>query len=66
MNLGGHELLIIIFIIIIIFGSKKLPELGKSLGQGIKEFRKSTKNIVDGDDEDKDEKSEKENKNDDA
>lgn len=38
---GPTELLLIILIIIIIFGARKLPELGKSLGEGIKNFRKS-------------------------
>ena len=61
MNLpSGPELIIILIVIIILFGAKRLPELGKSLGQGIKEFRKSTKGIVDGDDDDtKSEKSDK-------
>lgn len=38
---GPTELLLIALIIIIIFGARKLPELGKSLGEGIKNFRKS-------------------------
>jgi len=38
---GPTELILIILIIVIIFGAKKLPELGKSLGEGIKNFRKS-------------------------
>ena len=38
---GPTELLLIILIIVIIFGARKLPELGKSLGEGIKNFRKS-------------------------
>ncbi|NQT81337.1 MAG: twin-arginine translocase TatA/TatE family subunit [Candidatus Aminicenantes bacterium] len=39
--LGLPELLMIVVIIVIIFGARKLPELGKSLGEGIKNFRKS-------------------------
>ena len=39
-GLGSTELLIIAFIIILVFGSKKLPELAKGLGQGIKSFKK--------------------------
>jgi len=35
------ELLLIVLIIVIIFGARRLPELGKSLGQGIKNFKKS-------------------------
>ncbi|MHB1458008.1 MAG: twin-arginine translocase TatA/TatE family subunit [Armatimonadota bacterium] len=50
---GGHELIIILVIILILFGAKRLPELGKSLGQGIKEFRKSTKALVDDDEDEK-------------
>jgi len=38
---GPTELLLIALIIVIIFGARKLPELGKSLGEGIKNFRKS-------------------------
>jgi len=45
MSLGPTELLIIFFIIILLFGAKKLPELAKGLGKGIKEFRSSIKEI---------------------
>lgn len=38
---GPTELLLIALIIVIIFGARKLPELGKSLGEGIKNFRRS-------------------------
>lgn len=38
---GPTELILIILLIVIIFGAKKLPELGKSMGEGIKNFRKS-------------------------
>ena len=37
---GIQELLIILLIAVIIFGAKKIPELGKSLGIGISEFKK--------------------------
>lgn len=40
-SIGPTELLLILLIIIIIFGARKLPELGKSLGEGIKNFKKS-------------------------
>jgi len=39
--LGPGELILIVLLIVIIFGARKLPELGKSLGQGIKNFKKS-------------------------
>ena len=38
-NLGGGEIILILALILILFGAKKLPELAKGLGQGIKEFR---------------------------
>jgi sec-independent protein translocase protein TatA len=38
-NIGGGELLLILFIVFIFFGPKKLPELGKSIGKGMREFR---------------------------
>ena len=38
-GLGWHELVIVLVIIMIIFGAGKLPEIAKSLGQGVKEFR---------------------------
>jgi len=39
--LGLPELLLIALIIVFIFGARRLPEIGKSLGEGIKNFRKS-------------------------
>ncbi|TAK54579.1 MAG: twin-arginine translocase TatA/TatE family subunit [Dehalococcoidia bacterium] len=41
--LGVPELLIIAFVVILIFGVGRLPEVGGALGKGIREFRKSTK-----------------------
>jgi len=41
-GLGWQELVIILVIALIIFGPKKLPELGKSLGQAIRGFREGT------------------------
>ena len=40
---GVSELLIIFFIILILFGAKKIPQLGSGLGEGIKNFTKSFK-----------------------
>lgn len=40
-TLGPQELILILLIVVIIFGAKKLPELGKSLGEGIKNFKGS-------------------------
>ena len=40
---GGMELLFIFLIVLILFGSKKLPDIGRGLGKGIQNFRKSIK-----------------------
>ena len=40
-NVGPLELAIVLIIALVIFGPKRLPELGRSLGNGIKEFRSS-------------------------
>ena len=42
-SLGLPELLIILLIVIIIFGANKLPQLGKGFGQGLRNFRESSK-----------------------
>ncbi|GBF06435.1 twin arginine-targeting protein translocase [Deinococcus aerius] len=44
-NIGPGELLVILLIALLVFGPKKLPELGKSLGAGIREFRKGTQGL---------------------
>jgi sec-independent protein translocase protein TatA len=46
-NLGFTEILVILVVALLIFGPNKLPELGKSLGQGIKEFKKPVNSIQD-------------------
>lgn len=56
-HLGMQELVIILVIVMLLFGAKRLPEIGKSLGQGIKEFKKSTKAAMEDEDEDKAKKS---------
>ncbi|KKU10215.1 MAG: Sec-independent protein translocase protein TatA [Candidatus Woesebacteria bacterium GW2011_GWB1_45_5] len=40
-NVGSPELILIAVILLILFGGRKLPELGRGLGQSIKEFKKS-------------------------
>jgi sec-independent protein translocase protein TatA len=42
-NLGLQELLIVLLIIVVIFGASKLPRLGKGIGEGIRNFRRSLK-----------------------
>ena len=44
-HLGVPELLIITVIIILVFGVGKLPQVGKALGQGIREFREGTQGL---------------------
>ncbi len=44
-RLGMWELLIIFLILLVLFGAKKLPEIGGALGRAIKEFRKTSKEI---------------------
>jgi sec-independent protein translocase protein TatA len=51
----GPELIILIVLIIIIFGARKLPELGKGIGEGIKNFKKSIRGDDDTKPKDKDE-----------
>jgi len=46
-NLGGGEIILVLALVLILFGAKKLPELAKGLGQGIKEFKKATKEVTD-------------------
>jgi len=47
--LGGHlpELLIVLVLALVVFGPKRLPEIGGSLGKGIREFKKSTTELQD-------------------
>ena len=58
---GTYEWLVVVGIVVLLFGARKLPELGKSLGEGIKEFRKSSRTIVE-DDEKKETASNEEQK----
>lgn len=58
-GIGGWEIAIILLIVLIIFGPSKLPQMGKAMGQAIKEFKKAGKelrNEVEDDNEDKDKK----------
>ncbi len=41
-NLGGGEIILVLLLVLILFGARKIPELAKGLGQGIKEFKKAT------------------------
>jgi sec-independent protein translocase protein TatA len=46
-TLGGTEIILILAVALLLFGGKKLPELAKGLGQGIREFKKATKAVTD-------------------
>ncbi|MEK4487606.1 twin-arginine translocase TatA/TatE family subunit [Psychrobacillus sp. FSL H8-0484] len=46
-NIGVPGLIIILVIALIVFGPSKLPQLGRAVGQTLKEFKSSTKDIVD-------------------
>lgn len=48
-KLGFGEILLIVGAVLLIFGPSKLPQLGKSVGQGIREFKKSIKGITEED-----------------
>jgi sec-independent protein translocase protein TatA len=41
-NIGGTELVIALLIILLLFGAKRIPELARGLGSGLREFRKGT------------------------
>ena len=45
-DLGGGQIVLILLLVLIFFGARKLPELAKGLGQGIKEFKKATREVT--------------------
>jgi sec-independent protein translocase protein TatA len=45
--LGGTEIFLILVVVLVLFGAKKIPELAKGLGTGIKEFKKATREVTD-------------------
>ncbi len=53
MNIGWQEILLILFIVLILFGAKRIPDLAKSLGRGVKEFKKGLKDEIETPDEEK-------------
>lgn len=49
--IGGQEILIIALIILLLFGGRKIPQLMRGLGKGIKEFKNGTSGLGDNDDD---------------
>lgn len=46
-NLGATEIIIIVLVVLLFFGARKIPELMQGLGKGIREFKKATRDIED-------------------
>jgi sec-independent protein translocase protein TatA len=44
-NLGGPEIILILLVVFVFFGAKKIPEIAKGLGEGIREFRKAARDV---------------------
>lgn len=54
MNMPGPlEVIIILLVVLLLFGAKRLPEIGRALGEGIREFKKSIKGLSDDQEEKK-------------
>ncbi len=45
MSLGAPEIIVVLVIVLLLFGGKKLPELARGLGKGINEFKKASKEV---------------------
>jgi sec-independent protein translocase protein TatA len=56
-SIGPMELIIVLVIALIVLGPKKLPEVGRSVGKGMREFKDSLNGITNDDDDDEDEPS---------
>lgn len=46
-GLGGTELMLLLLVVLLLFGAKKIPELARGLGRGIREFKDATRDIKD-------------------
>ena len=49
-NIGTTELILILLVVLVFFGSKKIPELAQGIGKGIREFKKATREVDDDED----------------
>jgi sec-independent protein translocase protein TatA len=52
-NLGWQELLIILVVVLLLFGARRLPEIGSSLGQAMREFKRSISGLHEEEDREK-------------
>jgi TatA/E family protein of Tat protein translocase len=52
-NIGTTELILILLVVLVFFGSKKIPELAQGIGKGIREFKKATREVDDDEDQKK-------------
>lgn len=50
---GGWELVLIVFVLILLFGAKKLPDLARGTGRALRIFKSETRGLMDDDDDDK-------------
>ena len=57
-GLGGTEILVIALVVLLLFGGKKIPELMKGLGTGVKSFKDGMKGVTDTDEDEKEKKEE--------
>ncbi|MHB1686232.1 MAG: Sec-independent protein translocase subunit TatA/TatB [Ignavibacteriaceae bacterium] len=46
-NLGSTEILLIVLVVLLLFGAKRLPDIAKGIGKGIKDFKKEVSSVTD-------------------
>lgn len=46
-GLGGQELIVILLVVLLIFGAKRIPEIARGLGKGVHEFKKAIRDVQD-------------------
>lgn len=51
--IGSLELILILFVVLVLFGGKRLPDLARNLGKGLREFKKASNGLLEDDDEEK-------------
>ncbi|MDN5852046.1 MAG: Sec-independent protein translocase subunit TatA [Actinomycetia bacterium] len=61
-NIGPTEIILIIAVIVLLFGAKKLPDLARGSGRALRIFKSETKGLIDDDDDDDDSKKKDEDK----